>query len=1055
MFGYNDYGYGDYNHGRGYSSRSTTINAELQSQLEIKIKARTSSSQKMDFTFKPSMLVSSNLTGSASSSSSLYGQYGYSSGRSGSRSGSRSTIYLPITHLVSKIFPKYVKQYKLTLPANSSLIFIDEAEYQRYINYANGLIYPDEDVSVGKSQHHQLKSVYVIDDDVEMINQNISFIVNKLFNENRIISNITGRPELGSGLGPQPDRVNQEYYIETFFIPSAMSQQNKQIYTDAAVKIAEYLKEEKELRSQIDTDKKGLASHSSNSMTPQDRTKLTIGIARKEMKRQKLIAQRVAYEYGQATNYNLQQLKSKEKKLTTDIKETNRIIANLDREVASSYDRTMHHDKSHYTQRLAQYKRELAETKSVLESMKLRMYLITITDMVLIPKILNNGKENPQFAVLYNQFISRDRTLGADAGRIGVGEESAWFMPTRAKCDAGKKEIESMYNEIVRDAMNTFRHEMIDNDSAHIGSEAISRATEKPPPTEPGMIEEMKTEWMNMGKNNSAEYFKENRLDRAPSEEVFRATLESGEDPPESEDNKAVAALVRTKMGAYPVVFMLFGTPKLYRPTPSKTPSSSNIVNVVREPPQPKQDGGMKMKIQGLGLILNPTTVPPHFFTLKGDPAEYNKFKTVEIPYANVKIMDLTGTFDTAATPAVLVVPATPDAAVSVPVSDASSFAAATAANDPLLPDQPPDPANNSDSTPPPKPSFSSLLSSSSKNDSEKTAFDAANEECKTLANFDALLEGVRDTPRNSLSELKKTKLYAYYKMFIKPRLFNVFPGCYINENNDVATNRYIFVIAKGFTTESNYNDAIKTLEAIIGSDDLCKKPDSTSAERKKATVNSPFETSIRDGTNTINQKFVKKENDGSGDCLFLTLLELLKKAKPDVVSNLNGTDDNAKAQTLREELVDFISSDVNTSLQYGETGFTHDEILRVGGVVVNGGNVLYKNSHNPNNDYTIVMKRPDTYGTDLEISGAANKYSLTIYVVNSSGINFDSVYVGDVSPHTWYIYNNDGIHYMWLEPEEEAASGSHGGGDGRHSRRMRKIKKTHRSTRTRHPYHS
>ena len=675
MFGYNDYGYGDYNHGRGYSSRSTTINAELQSQLEIKIKARTSSSQKMDFTFKPSMLVSSNLTGSASSSSSLYGQYGYSSSRSGSRSGSRSTIYLPITHLVSKIFPKYVKQYKLTLPANSSLIFIDEAEYQRYINYANGLIYPDEDVSVGKSQHHQLKSVYVIDDDVEMINQNISFIVNKLFNENRIISNITGRPELGSGLGPQPDRVNQEYYIETFFIPSAMSQQNKQIYTDAAVKIAEYLKEEKDLRSQIDTDKKGLASPSSNIMTPQDRTKLTIGIARKEMKRQKLIAQRVAYEYGQATNYNLQQLKSKEKKLTTDIKETNRIIANLDREVASSYDRTMHHDKSHYTQRLAQYKRELAETKSVLESMKLRMYLITITDMVLIPKILNNGKENPQFAVLYNQFISRDRTLGADAGRIGVGEESAWFMPTRAKCDAGKKEIESMYNEIVRDAMNTFRHEMIDNDSAHIGSEAISRATEKPP-TEPGMIEKMKTAWMNMGKNNSAEYFKENQLDRAPSEDVFRATLESGEDPPESEDNKAVAALVRTKMGAYPVVFMLFGTPKLYRPTPSKTPSSSNIVNVVREPPQPKQDGGMKMKIQGLGLILNPTTVPPHFFTLKGDPAEYNKFKTVEIPYANVKIMDLTGTVDTAATPAVLVVPATPDAAppavlvVPVPVSD-------------------------------------------------------------------------------------------------------------------------------------------------------------------------------------------------------------------------------------------------------------------------------------------------------------------------------------------------------------------------------------------------
>ena len=637
MFTGNDYGYGygDYSYGRGYSSRSTTINAEMQSQLEIKIKARTSSSQKMDFTFKPSMLVSSNLTGS--SASSLYG----SSSRS---SRSRSTIYLPITHLVSKIFPKYVKQYKLTLPANSSLIFIDEAEYQRYINYANGIIYPDEDAVAGKKQPSPTTSAYVIDDDVEMINQNISFIVNKLFNENRIISNITGRPEPGSGLGSQPDRVNQEYYIETFFIPSSMSQQNKQIYTDGAVKIAEYLKEERDLRSQIDRDKATLLETTSST---QDRTKLTIGIARKEMKRQKLIAQRVAYEYGQATNYNLQQLKSKEKKLTNDINETRRIIDSLSPKSNSNSNsslayssRTTQHDKLYYDQRLAQYKRELSETKSVLESMKLRMYLITITDMVLIPKIFNNGKENPQFAVLYNQFISRDRTLGADAGRIGVGEDS-WLMPSRAKCRAERVAIESMYSEIVHNAMNNIRHEM----SAPIGSEANSIATPNLSSEGPGMIEEMKTAWMKMGTNKSAEYFTENPLDRAPSEDVFRATLENGEEIKPAKSTEAADALVRTKMGAYPIAFMLFGTPKLYRPTPP-TPSSSNIVNVVREPHPQKseQTGGMKMKIQGLGLILNPTTVPPHFFTLKGDPAEYNKFKTVEIPYANVKIKDFTGT---------------------------------------------------------------------------------------------------------------------------------------------------------------------------------------------------------------------------------------------------------------------------------------------------------------------------------------------------------------------------------------------------------------------------
>lgn len=672
MYGYDGYGYNDYDsYGRGSHSSRSSVNVELQSQLEIKIKARTSSSQKLEFTFKPSMFVSSSLTRSAASS--IYGSSSRSRGRS------HNTIYLPITHLVSKVFPKYVKQYKLTLPASSSLIFIDEAEYQRYINYANGLIYPDEDASAGKKQPSSASqpttSIYVIDDDVEMINQNISFIVNKLFNENRVISNITGRPELGSGsglgLGPgygtgtgsQPDRVNQEYYIETFFMPSPMPSQNKQIYTDASVKIAEYLKSEKDLLAKIDDDKQKLKQQQS---VQQERTKLTIGIARNEMKRQKLISQRVAYEYGQATNYNLQQLKTKEKKLTTDIIETNRIIDTM-RDVGHDRDR-MHHDKEYYKQRLAQYKRELEETKSILESMKLRMYLITITDMVLIPKILNNGKENPQFAVLYNQFISRDRTLGADAGRIGVGEESSLFMPSRAKCGADKKAIESMYDEIVRNTVSAVRHEMSDT-SAPIGSEAISRATTKTSPDEPGMIEEMKTAWMNMGKNNSAEYFEKNPLDRASAEDVFRATLEHDGASAETA-NKAAMALIRTRMGAYPVFFTLFGTPKLYRPDGSaSTTTSSDIVNVVREPHRSKQDGGMKMKIQGLGLILNPTTVPPHFFTLKGDPAEYNKFKTVEIPYTNVKIMDFTGMVDTAATPAVLVVPATPDADLIGPVS--------------------------------------------------------------------------------------------------------------------------------------------------------------------------------------------------------------------------------------------------------------------------------------------------------------------------------------------------------------------------------------------------
>jgi hypothetical protein len=202
--------------------------------------------------------------------------------------------------------------------------------------------------------------------------------------------------------------------------------------------------------------------------------------------------------------------------------------------------------------------------------------------------------------------------------------------------------------------------------------------------------------------------------------------------------------------------------------------------------------------------------------------------------------------------------------------------------------------------------------------------------------------------------------------------------------------------------------------------DNVDEKNQETKTQRI-SSYDTSFETSIQLGDNISKKKFVKHDNGGSGDCLFLTLVQLIQRANPEEYKKLIG-DVNAKAQQIRNNIVDYVCDDNNKNTQYGQTGFTYNEVLTVGGVNGGGagGGMLYKNPSGSNLGYQTVMKKPAVFGTDLEISAAAKKYKLNIYVVSSDGINLDTVYFSDDKPNydltkLWYIFNINQGHYVSL----------------------------------------
>ena len=198
------------------SSASSKDAAIEQTQLVIKFKdAVINYSKKEDIDFKPYMLdIPSAPSGS-----------GF-----GASSAPRLSIYLPDTHNVAYIFDKYFRLYK-TAVGNPALVFVEKKMFLEYMQFARELI------KKGGDDRLAPKSPVSADDKIKMVNNNIVFIVNTLFQKNRIIVTGNKKDRIQTTVAGKPVVVAQSYYLDTYNLdelsygPSAGIKKNMRLET--------------------------------------------------------------------------------------------------------------------------------------------------------------------------------------------------------------------------------------------------------------------------------------------------------------------------------------------------------------------------------------------------------------------------------------------------------------------------------------------------------------------------------------------------------------------------------------------------------------------------------------------------------------------------------------------------------------------------------------------------------------------------------------------------------------------------------------------------------
>jgi hypothetical protein len=162
------------------------------------------------------------------------------------------------------------------------------------------------------------------------------------------------------------------------------------------------------------------------------------------------------------------------------------------------------------------------------------------------------------------------------------------------------------------------------------------------------------------------------------------------------------------------------------------------------------------------------------------------------------------------------------------------------------------------------------------------------------------------------------------------------------------------------------------------------------------------FTTTIQLFKLTARKNFIIRNHGGSGECLFLSLYDTLTRADPNITHNKTPHD-------IRVEIVNYVMKHLKQSAN-PLTGQTFENAIQHG-IMVNG-QTLYMNN------YAHEMMKQSTYGTDLEISAAAQLYKINIYVVNREGLSYDQLYIGNGTPNwqnTWYIFNINYAHYTSL----------------------------------------
>lgn len=193
-------GYSGYSGYPGVSSSSSLsggIDPSERSQILIQIKnAKVNYAKVIEkIDFRPYML---DLPPPAASSS--------------SSTSPRMAIYLPDTHNVHVVFEKYIKLYKGVI-GSPALVFVDRKAYSDYILYARELIKKNtaSAASTTPGPHALVDS-----DKIRMINNNITFIVNLLFQNNRIIVTGNKNDQIQVTVADKPVIVSQSYYLDTY-----------------------------------------------------------------------------------------------------------------------------------------------------------------------------------------------------------------------------------------------------------------------------------------------------------------------------------------------------------------------------------------------------------------------------------------------------------------------------------------------------------------------------------------------------------------------------------------------------------------------------------------------------------------------------------------------------------------------------------------------------------------------------------------------------------------------------------------------------------------------
>lgn len=608
---------------------------ELKTRLEITINAHTSYSNKFNIDFLPSMIRNSGASSSGSGRSGAYPGYDYEY-RDGLRASgvNRRMVYLPTTHLIDEVFPKFEKRYRI--PA--TVLFTNTAKYMGYIKYANSILY-DED---GREN-----TKFIHSDSNIMITRNIKFILKELFVKNRILVNVNTISGLdlglgsgiGNGNGNGNKQLNQEYYIESVAQPVA---DNGKIFKEGDVEIERLKAKEDAIRSEINIERKKLETMSDDT----EKRKIKFNIVRKEKQIGVSIQKRTEYKYGEVTT-----------NLKTLIKNRERYAGIVENSSSSSGSSgRMGSTDSADTYRT--YKQKLKETESAIKAMEIDTYIVTIPDMSLIPSLLDNGKDNPQFKLLIKKMSEID--IGTDR----VKSSSMFGVPSKAQCASDKREIERMFDEI----LNAARKQVLQKDN----NSAPSPPAHSGHAEDSNYLQKMKEAYANvMDKTGSAEFFNNvsTKKQLAKMSRTYTGTVKT---PGDNETNETpIAILCRTRMGKFLALFTLFesDTLKLHRPNiasssmvhidvvPIKGLDGSGGVKEVKEVNEVKEvkEGGQEravgvfkvdkmpldIKVTNAELIFNlNANIPPAYFRMSGDYRAYNEYKTRNIVYKKFDFFD-------------------------------------------------------------------------------------------------------------------------------------------------------------------------------------------------------------------------------------------------------------------------------------------------------------------------------------------------------------------------------------------------------------------------------